>query len=162
MWVSKSTLAGFVMLGIILVAGFLWVDYSLEMAQDDAFIIDALGRQRMLSQAMENSILSYAMARSSYQVVEGKVRTLDSYIDDVRRVYTSFVIPPAERAGLVHRFLGTENEMGILLIQPPLLALSTRLLAISQEYPWISCLPNRSIRTKFCQALRTWVTSSKN
>lgn len=63
-WLARRILAGLLLLGSVALAGGFWIDHSLAMAKDDAYIIDALGRQRMLSQAMGKSILSYAMART--------------------------------------------------------------------------------------------------
>lgn len=114
-WLARRILAGLLLLGSVALAGGFWIDHSLAMAKDDAYIIDALGRQRMLSQAMGKSILSYAMARSSYQVVENQTRTLDHYIDAMRKVYTSLVIPPRRTGwpGPQHFFRGTGEKRSL-------------------------------------------------
>ena len=48
---------------VLLTAGWVIFD-SLEKANQDASIINALGRQRMLTQAMGKSALGYSIARS--------------------------------------------------------------------------------------------------
>ncbi len=73
---------------------------SLDKAKKDADIVNALGRQRMLSQAMSKSVLGYAMTKSNLRVLEQKVFELDALISGVRGVYTEQVIAPSREAGL--------------------------------------------------------------
>jgi signal transduction histidine kinase len=80
-----------------------WIDWAFVQAQDDTHIVDALGRQRMLSQAMGKSILSYAMARSSLQILQDRIHILNSYLDSMRQIYSMHVIPPAKSGGLVQK-----------------------------------------------------------
>lgn len=80
----------------------MWIQQTLSQSRDDAYIVDALGRQRMLSQAMGKSILAYAMARSSFQMLKERVQTLDSYVSDMRRVYSANVSPFVDDVDSIH------------------------------------------------------------
>ena len=70
--------------------------YSLGASEEDAVIVNALGRQRMLTQAMAKSSLGYASARSEIAGLENQISRLDSYITNMRAVYTSNVVPVAK------------------------------------------------------------------
>ncbi|MBF0587918.1 MAG: response regulator [Magnetococcales bacterium] len=96
-----ATRLWWVLLVGLLALGVGWINWSMNQSSDDADIVDALGRQRMLSQAMGKAILAHAMARGSFQFLEQRIRTLDAFVDDVRRVYTAHVAPPALDAGLI-------------------------------------------------------------
>ena len=73
---------------------------SLSNSQNDAEIVNAAGKQRMLSQTMGKSILAYALAKSDLRSAEKQVQELDRYITAMRSVYTSSVIGSAKSAGL--------------------------------------------------------------
>jgi methyl-accepting chemotaxis protein len=73
---------------------------SLSSAQKDADITNALGRQRMLSQAMGKAALGNAMAKSRKQNIVQRVKSLDHYITQMRGTYTKQVIGPAKENGL--------------------------------------------------------------
>lgn len=73
---------------------------SLSNSQDDTEIVNAAGKQRMLSQTMAKSILGYALGRSDLGSAESQVKELDRYITAMRSVYTSSVIASAKSAGL--------------------------------------------------------------
>ena len=111
------------------VGGSQLIDWAFKQAQDDTSIIDALGRQRMLSQAMGKSILSYAMARSSLQIMEDRIYVLNSYVDSMRRIYSMHVIPPAKKGGLIHKQFVVEKGKTI-----PVPASFTRLVNESFGY----------------------------
>ncbi len=74
--------------------------YSLSSSKHDSDIVDAAGRQRMLSQAMAKSIVAYALSRKGVQSLEAEVGDLDHYITRMRNLYTEKVIGPAKRAGI--------------------------------------------------------------
>ena len=63
---TKAALLLGVMIVVTLVLSGI-VFYSLERATDDADVIDAAGRQRMLSQAMAKSILAYNVAKANQE-----------------------------------------------------------------------------------------------
>ena len=73
---------------------------SLKSGQDDVDIISALGRQRMLSQAMSKSMLGYSAAKSGLKNVEMKVKDFDNLITKMRSTYTKNVIGPSKKSGL--------------------------------------------------------------
>ncbi len=76
------------------------VFYSLEQSKDDSDIVNAAGRQRMLSQAMSKSALSYSLAQNSLQAAQAKVTQLDRYITNMRGTYAGMIIGPAKKAGI--------------------------------------------------------------
>lgn len=69
-------------------------------AKEDADILNALGRQQMLSQAMGKSALGYAMSKNEAKITENQVSMLNRYITQMRGVYTQTVIGSAKKAGL--------------------------------------------------------------
>ncbi len=72
---------------------------ALNNAENDADIINALGRQRMLSQAMAKSALGYA-SKGEYNILKNQTLVLNNYITKMRMMYTKHVIPAAKRAGM--------------------------------------------------------------
>ncbi len=98
----KAKLA-IVIVGMVVITAFLGgtVFYSLGKGNDDAEIVNAAGRQRMLSQAMSKSVLGYSLAKNSLQATRARVSELSRYITGMRAVYTAKVIRPAKQAGMV-------------------------------------------------------------
>ena len=83
---------------VIAVAG--GVVYSfLETSKDDTSLINALGRQRMLTQAMGKSVFGYASSKSDIKSVADSVDSLNTYITQMRTLYTSSVIKPVKGMG---------------------------------------------------------------
>ncbi len=74
--------------------------YSLSASRDDSAIVDAAGRQRMLSQAMAKSIMGYALANNGVQALRTEVLDLDQLVTRMRGIYTEKVIGPARRSGV--------------------------------------------------------------
>ncbi|MDH5511078.1 MAG: DUF3365 domain-containing protein, partial [Nitrospinota bacterium] len=66
---------------------------------DDADIVNALGRQRMLSQAMAKSALVFSQ-KGEFTSIRNSVQLLDEYINQMRAVYTQMVAGPAGRKGI--------------------------------------------------------------
>lgn len=73
---------------------------ALQHSKEDSQIINALGRQRMLSQAMSKSAFAYAISRSRKNMIEKQISYLDSYITRMRQIYTENIVGPAKAAGL--------------------------------------------------------------
>lgn len=71
--------------------------YSLSAAQKDADLINALGRQRMLSQAMVKSALGYASSQSRKSTIKQQINDLDHYITQMRGIYTKYIVGPAKK-----------------------------------------------------------------
>ena len=85
---------------VVLVSGWV-ITNSLKEASKDTEITNALGRQRMLTQAMGKSVLGYAMAKSRVNILKQKVGALNEYITQMRGTYTQSVIATAKKAKLV-------------------------------------------------------------
>jgi methyl-accepting chemotaxis protein len=81
---------------VVLTLG-VFYSYSLKSAQKDAELINALGRQRMLSQAMAKSALGYSSSQSHQATTKQQISELDHYITQMRGTYTKFVIGPAKK-----------------------------------------------------------------
>jgi methyl-accepting chemotaxis protein len=84
---------------VVLIAGGV-IFWSLSKAAEDADITNALGRQRMLSQAMSKDALGAAMAKSRKRTIEQSVESLDRYVTQMRALYTSEVVVPLKKAGV--------------------------------------------------------------
>ncbi|MDH5644183.1 MAG: DUF3365 domain-containing protein, partial [Gemmatimonadota bacterium] len=63
----------------------------------DADITNALGRQRMLTQAMGKSALGYSASKSRQKNIEQQITTLDRYVTQMRGTYTKYVVAPAKK-----------------------------------------------------------------
>jgi methyl-accepting chemotaxis protein len=81
---------------VVLTLGGFYI-YSLSAANKDADAINALGRQRMLTQAMAKSALGYAGAQSRQSSIKQQINDLDRYITKMRGTYTKFVVGPAKK-----------------------------------------------------------------
>ncbi len=111
---------------------------AIKNSQEDAEITNALGRQRMLAQAMGKSIFAYERAKSRLQIIEQQVSYLNSYITKMRRVYTEKIVQPARKIGL-GLSMDPENHSTI-----PFPATFTRMVNENSWKPknfrWIFCL----------------------
>lgn len=74
--------------------------YSLNNTEEDTSVVNALGRQRMLSQSMSKSVLGYTMAKSQVNIIEEQMTLLNQYITQMRKIYSTTVIGPAKQAGM--------------------------------------------------------------
>ena len=66
---------------------------------DNADIVNAIARQRMLSQAMAKSALVFSQ-KGEFTSMRNSVQLLDDYINQMRAVYTSMVAGPAGKKGI--------------------------------------------------------------
>ncbi len=73
---------------------------ALAASKNDAGIIEALGRQGMLSQAMAKSVSGYASAKQSLDSLEARINSLDNFITNMRGQYTQSVIGVANKVGV--------------------------------------------------------------
>jgi len=87
---------------IVLVTVFLGITvfYSLQQSEGDSDIVNAAGRQRMLSQAMSKTALGYTLAKNGLQAAQAQVTGMDRYITKMRGTYAGMIIGPAKQAGL--------------------------------------------------------------
>lgn len=74
--------------------------FVISNAQKDADIINILGRQRMLSQAMGKSVLGYAMGKNILDDIKRNVFEFDKYLSVMRKVYTSKIAATANKIDL--------------------------------------------------------------
>jgi methyl-accepting chemotaxis protein len=63
---------------LVVIAGAV-IDYYSTKISEDAVVMDALGRQRMLTQAMGKAAFGYAMAKGRLKSLENKIMSLNSY-----------------------------------------------------------------------------------
>ncbi len=91
-------LFGVLILATLIASGMIFA--SLDKAGEDADITNALGRQRMLSQAMGKTALGNAMAKSRKKTIEQNIVQLNRYITKMRANYTKYVVVPVKKAGL--------------------------------------------------------------
>jgi methyl-accepting chemotaxis protein len=82
---------------------------SAGKAADDADIMNALGRQRMLTQTMAKAALVYSQ-KGEFTSIKTSVRLLDEYITHMRAVYTKTVAARAQRAGIQLSMDMTDDE----------------------------------------------------
>jgi methyl-accepting chemotaxis protein len=88
-----------ILLIVQICSGWLITD-ALHNAADDSVVSNALGRQRMLTQAMVKSSLGYAISKGRVQTIKNNISSLDNYITKMRGTYTKMVIGAAKKAGL--------------------------------------------------------------
>ena len=98
--INKKVLFSFGALFLVAVLSGFFILSSLNTASEDAMIIDALGRQRMLSQAMGKSVLAFSVSQSQLKTIEKEISSLDQYITGMRAIYTRAIIAPSNKAKL--------------------------------------------------------------
>ena len=74
--------------------------YFVKQGESDSKMVDAAGRQRMLSQAMAKTVLGYTLAKNTLQAAKTKTLDLDRYITKMRGTYTALVVKPAKKSGI--------------------------------------------------------------
>jgi signal transduction histidine kinase/CheY-like chemotaxis protein/HAMP domain-containing protein len=84
---------------VVLISAFLTFWFQ-KNSEEDSQITNALGRQRMLSQAMGKSVFGYAMAKSRIKSMEQNVDSLDDYITQMRMIFTQSVIGVAKKSDI--------------------------------------------------------------
>ncbi len=98
--IERKTFITLAVIAIVLIIASSIIFSALKKAQGDAQIINALGRQRMLTQAMAKSALGYGMAKSEKENAKQQVLRLDSFITSMRAVFTDKVVRPAVASGV--------------------------------------------------------------
>lgn len=88
-----------VLLLVVLVSGAM-IFNAIKVSRENLETYNALGRQRMLSQAMGKAGLGYAMAKSRKKTIEQQIVSLNSYITDMRGTYTRTIISTAKKSGI--------------------------------------------------------------
>ncbi len=86
--------------GVLLILCSVVIFISLANSEHDSEVVNAAGKQRMLSQAMGKDILGYILAKSRLQTATLEVQKLDEYITQMRTAYTSSVVGPVKSMGV--------------------------------------------------------------
>lgn len=87
-------------LGLVSIGSGIYLFQSLEVARNDSNIIEVLGRQRMLTQAMAKSVLGTTTAKDVFDNTKKRIDFLDNYITKMRGTYTQSIIGTAKKAKL--------------------------------------------------------------
>ncbi len=88
-----------ILLVVVVVSGIM-ITNAINASKENLETYNALGRQRMLSQAMGKAGLGYAMAKSRKKTIEQQISDLDRYITKMRGTYAKSIIGTAKKAGL--------------------------------------------------------------
>ena len=88
-------------IGLVSLISVLIVVSSLRKAANDTDVINVLGRQRMLSQAMAKNIIGYVSSKSRINFIEQQVQSLNDYVSKVRQEYTKNIVPAVQQTDLV-------------------------------------------------------------
>ncbi|MCA9482736.1 MAG: HAMP domain-containing protein [Nitrospina sp.] len=98
--IKQKVFIMFALMGFVVIASGVVIFNSLNKAAEDADITNALGRQRMLSQAMAKSALGNAMAKSRRRTIEQNVQSLNHYITQMRAIFTKDIVSAARKVNL--------------------------------------------------------------
>lgn len=98
--IRKKVYDLFALMFLVVISSGLIIQASLDSAGKDTEITNALGRQRMLSQAMGKSALGYASSKSRQKTIEQQIHSLDNYVTQMRSVYTKTIVGAAKKSGL--------------------------------------------------------------
>ncbi|MZH03700.1 MAG: HAMP domain-containing protein, partial [Nitrospinae bacterium] len=98
--VKQKVFGAIAILLVVIVISAVMIFSSLSSARENLETYNALGRQRMLSQAMGKAGLGYAMAKSRKKTIEQQVTDLDRYITKMRGTYAKTIIGTAKKTGL--------------------------------------------------------------
>ncbi len=85
---TKLYVAFGLLFAVLLLANFI-VTKSLLSANESTELVDSLGRQRMLAQAMAKLTVQYVNSKIIRNLTEKQIYTLDRYIDSMRETYTN-------------------------------------------------------------------------
>ncbi len=87
---------------VVLLANYI-VTKSLYNANESTELVDALGRQRMLSQAMVKSTVKFANSKMVKSLTEKQIYTLDRYIDSMRETYTNHAFNDLKKVKIIKK-----------------------------------------------------------
>lgn len=94
--IQQKVYGAIALLSVLVVLAGMVIDHYSGVIAEDVQIVDALGRQRMLTQAMGKAAFGYAMSRGRLKTIEDQTKSLDSYITKMRGTYTKSVIKVAK------------------------------------------------------------------
>ncbi|MBF0379590.1 MAG: HAMP domain-containing protein [Magnetococcales bacterium] len=95
--IKFKMLAVFATIAVVSLFSTMTVIFILGEAEEDAARLNALGRQRMLTQAMAKSVLGFSMAKGRQQTIIQQIRDLDKFITKMRGTYTKTVVKAAKQ-----------------------------------------------------------------
>ena len=98
--VKQKVYGAIAILLVVIVISAAMIFSSISSSRESLATSDALGRQRMLSQAMGKAGMGYAMAKSRKKTIEQQVTDLDRYITKMRGTYAKTIIGTAKKSGL--------------------------------------------------------------
>ncbi len=94
--IQQKVYGAIALLSLLVVLSGMVIDHYSEVIAEDVQIVDALGRQRMLTQAMGKAAFGFAMSRGRLKTIEDQTKSLDSYITKMRGTYTKSVVKVAK------------------------------------------------------------------
>ncbi len=98
--VKQKVYGAITVLLLVIVVSAAMIFSSITSSRESLETYNALGRQRMLSQAMGKAGMGYAMAKGRKKTIEQQVTDLDRYITKMRGTYTKSIIGTAKKSGL--------------------------------------------------------------
>ncbi len=98
--VKQKVYGAIAVLLIVIVVSAAMIFSSITTSRESLETYNALGRQRMLSQAMGKAGMGYAMAKGRKKTIEQQISSLDNYITQMRGVYTKSIIGTAKKSGV--------------------------------------------------------------
>jgi len=122
-----------IILLVVSLAGTL-VLFVVGNAQKDADIINILGRQRMLSQAMGKSVLGYAMGKNILGDINENILEFDKYVTVMRKIYTKNITAKVKTLG-VNLSMMSKDEAHSSIPFP-----ATFMRMINEEYSKVSAI----------------------
>ena len=94
--IQQKVYGAIAILSLLVIVSGLVIDHFSSKIAEDVQVVDALGRQRMLTQAMGKAAFGFAMSRGRLKTIEDQTKSLDSYITNMRGTYTKSVIKVAK------------------------------------------------------------------
>lgn len=94
--IQQKVYGAIALLSLLVVLSGAVIDHYSKVIAEDVQVVDALGRQRMLTQAMGKAAFGFAMSRGRLKTIEDQTKSLDSYITNMRGTYTKSVIKVAK------------------------------------------------------------------
>ena len=74
--IQQKVYGAIALLSLLVVLSGMVIDHYSEVIAEDVQVIDALGRQRMLTQAMGKAAFGFAMSRGRLKTIEDQTKSL--------------------------------------------------------------------------------------
>ncbi len=95
--IKFKMLSVFATIAIVSLISTITVISMVSEAEEDAARLNALGRQRMLTQAMAKSVLGFSMAKGRQRTILQQIDDLNRYVTKMRGTYTKTVVKAAKQ-----------------------------------------------------------------